>query len=101
MILWSCLCQECSCPETCHNEVEPFQLDDNFDYDNVVLSSKYTAEEMSLLARLRQTSTRDTQVRVGTAQGDIIERQVGCIMEHLPACIITFWQLHNCQLTHN
>ena len=58
--------------ETSHDEVEPFQLDDNFDYDNVVLSSKYTAEEMSLLARLRQTSTRDTQVRVDPARGEII-----------------------------
>lgn len=57
------LFQDSVCLEVSHDEVEPFQLDDDFDYDNVVLSSKYTAEEMSLRTRLRQASTADTQVR--------------------------------------
>ena len=49
--------QEVSC-----DQVKPFRLDDDFDYDNVVLSCKYTPEEMDFLSRLRQGSAGDTQV---------------------------------------
>ncbi|KAI0212999.1 hypothetical protein LSAT2_002051 [Lamellibrachia satsuma] len=59
------------CLEVSHDEVEPFQLDDDFDYDNVVLSSKYTAEEMSLRTRLRQASTADTQVGPESEKADV------------------------------
>ncbi|KAK2183081.1 hypothetical protein NP493_324g03031 [Ridgeia piscesae] len=54
--------QDAACQEVSCDEVKPFRLDDDFDYDNVVLSCKYTAEEMDFLSRLRQASTGDTQV---------------------------------------
>ena len=36
------------------NEVEPFSLDQDFDYDNVVLTPKYTEAEMSIVKDLME-----------------------------------------------
>ena len=36
------------------DEVEAFSLDENFDYDKVVLTPKYTPEEMKIVKELMQ-----------------------------------------------
>lgn len=43
-------------------DVEEFKLDDDFDYDNVVLTPKYSAAEMALLADMLKGNV--TPVRV-------------------------------------
>lgn len=35
--------------QECSNEVTAFSLDENFDYDNVVLTPKFTVEEVAFL----------------------------------------------------
>lgn len=35
--------------QTLTDEVEPFSLDENFDYDNVILTPKFTTQEMTYL----------------------------------------------------
>lgn len=40
--------------QICDTSVEPFQLDDTFDYDNVVLTPKYSIEDMSRLKQIME-----------------------------------------------
>ncbi|XP_069077919.1 intraflagellar transport-associated protein [Pleurodeles waltl] len=42
--------------ESTRDDVEPFCLDQNFDYDSVVLTPKYTKAEMKTMAEARMTS---------------------------------------------
>lgn len=40
--------------QVCHDEVEPFSLDKDFDYDNVILTPKFSAEDVELMKSLRE-----------------------------------------------
>ncbi|XP_021347981.1 uncharacterized protein C11orf74 homolog [Mizuhopecten yessoensis] len=50
--------------QECSDEVEPFSLDRDFDYDNVILTPKYSQEDVNLMKTLRdqnKTQQTDTQ----------------------------------------
>ena len=38
--------------QDCSDDVEPFALDQDFDYDNFVLTPKYSPEDMERLSQL-------------------------------------------------
>uniref|UniRef100_A0A8D2DHV2 Intraflagellar transport-associated protein n=1 Tax=Sciurus vulgaris TaxID=55149 RepID=A0A8D2DHV2_SCIVU len=42
------------------DEVQPFSLDEEFDYDNVALTPKFTAEEMETIRELLKQERRNT-----------------------------------------
>ena len=42
--------------QECSNEVEAFSLDENFDYDNVVLTPKYSPEDMERISTLMKAN---------------------------------------------
>ncbi|ESO95349.1 hypothetical protein LOTGIDRAFT_160479 [Lottia gigantea] len=44
----------------CTNEVEEFKLDVNFDYDNIVLTPKYTHQEMNYLNSFRENAEKSS-----------------------------------------
>ena len=44
------------------NVVEPFTLDDNFDYDNVVLTPKYTTQEVVAFNNMLRVNVQQRQV---------------------------------------
>ncbi len=44
------------------DEIEPFQLDDDFDYDNVTLTPKFSASEMEHLAQFLKQNITTTRV---------------------------------------
>ena len=49
--------------ENCSDDVvEAFKLDENFDYDNVMLTPKYSVAEMAMLANLLEQETTPSRV---------------------------------------
>ncbi|XP_033751801.1 protein C11orf74 homolog [Pecten maximus] len=48
--------------QECTDEVEPFTLDKDFDYDNVILTPKYSEEDVQLMKDLREQNQTEKSV---------------------------------------
>nr|XP_045012633.1 intraflagellar transport-associated protein [Jaculus jaculus]XP_045012635.1 intraflagellar transport-associated protein [Jaculus jaculus]XP_045012636.1 intraflagellar transport-associated protein [Jaculus jaculus]XP_045012637.1 intraflagellar transport-associated protein [Jaculus jaculus] len=50
------------------DEVQPFSLDEEFDYDNLTLTPKFTAEEIEALKELSKQERKDSDTDLGEPQ---------------------------------